>query len=133
MLACEGTEVSDRRQSNLKQAALSVLLSRVNNRKVFGGDISGDPALEIMLNLYLANDTEMELSIPKICEKCSLSPNLARRWIALLKDKGYVSGKERGAHLPETEIMLSSVGSSAVERYLLGLMLAINAASSKPL
>lgn len=62
--------------------------------------LAGEPAWDMLLDLYIAHDTASSLSIDALCMSSGLPHSTAIRWVAALESSGFAArdkGEDEGA------------------------------------
>lgn len=93
---------------------------RRQRAQIFGAaDLFGEPAWDILLDLYIAQGDGKAVSVSSACIGSASPPTTGLRWLAALADKGLIL-REPDAH-DQRRIMvrLSAEGSAAIERFLM--------------
>ena len=70
-------------------AARAILASRRKMEQIFP-DLFADPARDMLLDLFVAAEEGRELSVTSCCIAAMVPPTTALRWLALLKQQGFV-------------------------------------------
>ncbi len=87
------------------------LLDRQRKRSLFfsNDNIFGDPAWELLLEIYIASDQNQCVSKTDLYAKLSVSDSIAARWLTVFLDRGYVEICEDHSydHLRMTDKALS--------------------------
>jgi DNA-binding MarR family transcriptional regulator len=74
----------------LQRLAREIIRSRRKREKVFGEDLFGEPAWDILLELCVAEWTQQKLSVSGACFASSVPPTTALRWVQRLEKEGWV-------------------------------------------
>lgn len=56
----------------------------------FGGDIFSDPAWDIILDLYIHNSKNMDVSVTSVCAASMVPITTALRYITVLSERGLI-------------------------------------------
>lgn len=67
-----------------------ILRARRRREKVFGGDLFGEPAWDILLELYAAQQAQQKLSVSSLCYVSAVPATTALRWIQRLETDGWL-------------------------------------------
>jgi len=70
--------------------ATDILRLRRRRNKLFGGDLFGEPAWDIMLELYVADLSGQKLSVSGACYMSGVPLTTALRWITRLERDGWI-------------------------------------------
>jgi DNA-binding MarR family transcriptional regulator len=65
-----------------------VYLRRLRDKSL--GDIFGEPAWDMLLDLFIANDRGQEVSISSLCHAAAAPATTALRWINVLEERGLI-------------------------------------------
>jgi DNA-binding MarR family transcriptional regulator len=68
-----------------------ILRFRKQRNKAFGGDLFGEPAWDILLELYTARRTDRRLSVSGACYASGVPLTTALRWISRLQRDGWIT------------------------------------------
>lgn len=75
----------------LGQLAWEIVRSRRRRAAVFrSNDLFGEPAWDILLGLYLADQAQQKLSVSNVCDVAGVAPTTGLRWIERLEKEGWV-------------------------------------------
>ena len=79
-------------EEEIGQARLvkEILRARRRREKVFGGDLFGEPAWDILLELYAAQQAQQRLSVSSVCYVSAVPATTALRWIQRLEKDGWL-------------------------------------------
>jgi hypothetical protein len=78
-------------------AARRALRNLCERQRTFDGTISGDPAWNILLDLFIAHEEGRNVSIPSICEASNVAEGVILRCIAHLVEAGLVARQPHAA------------------------------------
>ncbi|WP_205481574.1 hypothetical protein [Sphingomonas arenae] len=67
-----------------------ILAFRRERRKVFGAELFGEPAWDLLLSLYQAELQQCRVSKTKICNFSGVPGTTTLRWLCALQEKGWV-------------------------------------------
>lgn len=95
----------------------SVQLARKIRVGFFGDDLFGDPAWEILLELYACELEERRISVSSAGAAAGIPPTTALRWIAILETKNLAQRKGDPFDGRRAWISLTSDGKSLMHRY----------------
>jgi DNA-binding MarR family transcriptional regulator len=79
-------------EDEIDQARLvkEILRARRRREKVFGDDLFGEPAWDILLELFAAEQAQQRLSVSSVCYVSAVPATTALRWIKRLEDEGWL-------------------------------------------
>jgi DNA-binding MarR family transcriptional regulator len=96
-----------------------ILCARQFRSSIFGQNLFGDPAWDIVLVLYLGQLRNEMVPVARLAEAASVSANGVERWLAALDQQGLIERTTRSASDNEdVQVALSQKGSSAMRRWL---------------
>ena len=106
----------------LAQLAQEIVLSRQRRADVFGdGDLFGEPAWDIFLALYAAQEAEHKLSVTGVCDVAGVPLATGLRWIEKLEKEGWVYRTPDPVDRRRTWLLLTERASNVMRDYLAGL------------
>lgn len=86
------TDPAGRGRHELAETARHIYRTRRMRARVFGDDgLFGEPAWDILLDLYLAEAEDKRLSVTAACIGSAVPASTALRWIVVLEDRGLVA------------------------------------------
>jgi DNA-binding MarR family transcriptional regulator len=107
---------------DLGQLAQEIVLSRQRRSDVFGdGDLFGEPAWDIFLALYAAQEAQHKLSVTGVCDVAGLPLATGLRWIEKLEKEGWVYRTPDPVDRRRTWLILTERASNVMRDYLAGL------------
>ena len=74
----------DRLVQTYCQFAKTMLLERRDRNLVLSAELLGDPAWDMLLDLFVAGDNAKSVSVTSLCHASGVPPSTALRWIGLL-------------------------------------------------
>lgn len=77
-------------EQTLHSQVANVLRLRRQRNKLFGGELFGEPAWDILLELYAAEGTGRKLSVSGACYVSGVPSSTALRWILRLEKDGWI-------------------------------------------
>ena len=110
------TEVED--ETILSRLVKEILRSRRRREKIFGGELFGEPAWDILLELYAAEWTQQRLSIHGACCVSAVPETTALRWIVRLEREGWVQRSDDPLDGRRKWLTLTDRASAAMRDYL---------------
>jgi DNA-binding MarR family transcriptional regulator len=111
-------ELSPEQRQVLRDEAAREQRRRGLRRKLFDPNLFGEPAWEILLALYVADDVERRLSIAQLTAVTHVPLTTALRWLALLEDQDLVSRTIAPDDQRIVLIELTDSGRRAMNAYL---------------
>ncbi|MEQ8412024.1 MAG: winged helix DNA-binding protein [Erythrobacter sp.] len=110
-------EQRQRRRTNAV-AARRVYAARRRRGAIFGNpDLFGEPAWDILLDLYIAHAESKDVSVSSACIGSAAPPTTGLRWLGVLAKEGLV----RREHDPDDQrrvlVRLTARGLEAMDRY----------------
>ena len=76
------------------QLVQDILKTRRRREKVFGSDLFGEPAWDILLELYAAEQLQEKISVSSLCYASAVPATTALRWIQRLEANGLVRRRD---------------------------------------
>lgn len=84
--------------NNIKRAQRFLAMQRKRSLFFTDDEMFGDPAWELLLEIYIATEKHQSVSKSDLFGELSTTPAIASRWIAVFSDNDYITGcEERGA------------------------------------
>ena len=109
---------------DLGQLAREIVFSRQRRADVFGdGDLFGEPAWDIFLALYAAQEAQQKLSISSVCDIAAVPPTTGLRWIGKLEKDGWVYRTPDPVDRRRFWLLLTERASNVMRDYLAGISL----------
>ena len=102
----------------LYSLAFALYKSRRFREKLFDKDLFGEPAWDMLLDLFIHKSNGKTVSVTSLCIASRVPPTTALRWITLLTDAGLVLREEDTFDGRRAFIRLSADGEMALRRYL---------------
>jgi len=99
------------------QLAMAILRFRKYRASVLSRDIFGEPAWEVLLELFVADANSVGITGRIVAEKHDISTAVIGRWLKHLTAEGLLIGD--GAGNVDDELTLSGVGMDKMETALL--------------
>jgi DNA-binding MarR family transcriptional regulator len=110
---------SESRRSLQLQRATRILAARQARRKFFSPAMFGEPAWELLLVLYLADEQCTRLTITSLCHNSGFPSTTALRWLHFLEGKQLVSRVPSPVDKRIHYVDLTDTARLALDRYLL--------------
>jgi DNA-binding MarR family transcriptional regulator len=102
----------------LHKLALRIASARRARTPLFNKSMFGEPAWDMLLELFINKDYGARLSVGRLCELSGAPPTTALRWLDYLEKEKLV-GREPNPTDRRTEFVeITEKGSSAMEQYL---------------
>ena len=95
-----------------------ILRSRRRRDAVFGHELFGEPAWDLLLELYAAEIRQQRMSISNACLASAVAQSTALRWIAKLEKDGWVKRESDPLDGRRFWLSLTPPGVSAMRNYL---------------
>ena len=104
---------------NLPEITLvkEIIRSRRQRDFIFGADLFGEPAWDILLEIYLAKLTETKMSFKSGCIASAVPMTTALRWIRRLQDEGWINRVADATDPRRSWLTLTEQGSNAMREY----------------
>ncbi len=84
----------------------------------FGGDIFSDPAWDIILDLYIHNSRNQDVSVTSVCAASMVPITTALRYVTVLSERGLIERSKNPKDGRSYLLRLSPAGLKAVEDLL---------------
>ena len=116
----EGSALPPIPTSNVERAK-QVYRNRRRREQVFGdASLFGEPAWDIMLDLYVAAAQDKRIAVTSACIGSAVPATTALRWIKILEDRGLIEREVDEVDARRTFVRLSPKGCVLMEEYLAG-------------
>jgi hypothetical protein len=113
----QDTDEADRRIF-LRLARKTYWLRR-QRASIFGcAEMFGEPAWDILLDLYIASAEGKQVSVSSACIGSACPPTTGLRWLAILTEQGFVVRENDSNDNRRVMVRLSDKGVAAMERFL---------------
>lgn len=96
----------------------NVYQMRRRRERYFPTDFFGEPAWDMLLDLYSRNGTGEPVSVSSACIAASVPPTTALRWLRLLEDRGFVQRSQHSNDSRVTLISLTEFGQRQLKLFL---------------
>lgn len=93
--------------------AATVLALRRARNQVLPSDLFGEPAWDVLLELFVADAQGARLTVDEVSQRSSTHPSIMVRWLRVLTAHGLIMGDGDGNM--EHELVLSPLGLTSVE------------------
>ena len=108
-----------RAQSSLLALARKLYALRRKRAAIFGeADLFGEPAWDILLDLYIAHGEDKPVSVSSACIGSAAPSTTGLRWLGVLVDTRLVLREHDPADQRRVLVRLSDEGKAAMERFL---------------
>jgi DNA-binding MarR family transcriptional regulator len=102
-------------------SARRLLRERRLRERMFDGTEFGEPAWDILLNLYIAHHEGKLVSVSSLCIAAGVPATTALRWISTMEVRGQLRRHRDPIHKRRMFMSLSADTLSAMDRYLTSL------------
>jgi len=99
------------------RAVHQILRKRRSRLEVIGADLLGEPAWDMLLELYALEIEQRRISVSKLCLASGVPPTTALRWVDKLQESGLVTRKEDPFDARRTWVGLSDDGNRRMREY----------------
>jgi DNA-binding MarR family transcriptional regulator len=117
----EDLEREARLCASLLTSAKRLLRERRLRERMFEGTEFGEPAWDILLNLYIAHHEGKLVSVSSLCAAAVVPATTALRWISTMEAQGHLRRHRDPIHKRRMFMSLSEEALSAMDRYLAAL------------
>jgi DNA-binding MarR family transcriptional regulator len=114
----EDLEQEARLCASLLTSAKRLLRERTLREKMFDGIEFGEPAWDILLNLYIAHHEGKLVSVSSLCLVAGVPATTALRWISAMEARGQLLRHKDPVHKRRMFMSLSPEALSSMDRYL---------------
>lgn len=99
-------------------AARRVYAMRRKRAAIFGNpDLFGEPAWDILLDLYIAHAEGKQVSVSSACIGSAAPPTTGLRWLGVLADEGLVVREADAGDNRRVLVRLTPAGQAAMDRF----------------
>ena len=105
-------------EAKLVNLARNILRTRRKRETFFGENLFGEPAWDMLLELYTAQWAQKRLSVSGTCYASAVPATTALRWIERLEKTGWIERMEDPRDRRRSWIVLTEKGSTVMENYL---------------
>lgn len=107
----DGEHISFKNDSNLwLMLAREFYRERRRRTEFFSPDLFGEPAWDMLLDLYISAKENNEVSTTSACIGSDVPQTTALRWLQMLVDHGLVERREDSRDLRRTVVRISDLG-----------------------
>jgi len=108
----------DQRRRRNGVLARKAYAARRRRAAIFGNpDLFGEPAWDILLDLYIAHVERKDVSVSSACIGSAAPPTTGLRWLGVLADHGLVLREHDPADQRRVLVRLTPAGLDAMDRY----------------
>ncbi|KEO98904.1 hypothetical protein EH32_07300 [Erythrobacter litoralis] len=108
----------DQRRRRHGVLARKAYAARRRRAAIFGNpDLFGEPAWDILLDLYIAHVERKDVSVSSACIGSAAPPTTGLRWLGVLADHGLVLREHDPADQRRVLVRLTPAGLDAMDRY----------------
>lgn len=111
-------EVDD---ATIDRLVREVVRSRRRRESHFQGELFGEPAWDILLELYAAEQSHQKLSVSSVCVASAVPPTTALRWVEKMEREGWLRREADPHDARRSWVFLTEQASTAMRTYLQGL------------
>ena len=104
--------------ATLGRIVTAVIKSRRRRERYFGGELFGEPAWEILLELYAAEQADEKLSVSGACHVSGAPGTTALRYVNRLQKDGWIRRDQDSLDGRRCWLRLTEQGLSAMQNYL---------------
>lgn len=108
-------------KSLLRGLVKEILRSRRRREKIFGGELFGEPAWDMLLELYGAELAQQKLSVSAACYASAVPHTTALRWVGKLEHDGWIRRMNDPFDGRRSWLLLTDQGSDRMREFLSGL------------
>jgi DNA-binding transcriptional ArsR family regulator len=105
----------------LASIAFALYASRRMRDRHLPGDLFGEPAWDMLLDLFVRGTQGKKTAVTSLCLASGVPATTALRWIKSLQDAGLVLREESEQDRRVAYLKLSASGFAALRRYLIGV------------
>jgi DNA-binding MarR family transcriptional regulator len=99
-------------------AAKRELALRRRRNEVLGQELFGEPAWDMLLDLFVAHEEDRPLSVGRLCSAAGVPESTARRWLATLESHGTVVRTSDPADACSELVLLTAAERDRLVRFL---------------
>ena len=100
--------------------AIDLYSNRRRRAELFGPDLFGEPAWDILLDLFIAAETGKRISVRSACIGAAVPLTTALRWLVMLETRGLILRHSDETDGRRSYVCLSQAGRALMDRYLAG-------------
>lgn len=103
----------------LARLAVAMYRARQARSRNLPGNLFGEPAWDILLDLYISKSRGRRVSVTSACIASQVPPTTALRWIGLLQGEGLIVRDDDNEDRRRAFLRLSEAGEKAVAKCLI--------------
>lgn len=111
-------EISLTRNTNPRKIARRIYNIRQKREQFFSSGLFSDPAWDIILDLYMAEEDKKEICITSACIAAGVPTSTGLRWITILIQNGYVERHDDPADARRSLLRLTDGARDTLEALL---------------
>ena len=100
------------------EIARAILVDRKRRSRIFNEGMFGEPAWELLLNLYVMDQDGPRLTIGRLIESSDLPQTTALRWLQYLQDQDLIVRREHPGDARTSFVSLTNKAREALDLYL---------------
>lgn len=100
------------------ETAIRLLADRKDRESLFGSELFGEYAWDILLALYIASDSDTAITIGRLMEQTCCVESVGRRWLACLEKRALVRTEPPGALGEIVRVSLTERALHLLDAYL---------------
>jgi DNA-binding MarR family transcriptional regulator len=90
---------------------------RRKRKHFFHEDVFGEPAWDMLLDLFAARMQDRRISVTSACYASDVPPTTALRWLGVLEEIGYIERLDNASDQRVTWVRLTDLASQAMQEY----------------
>lgn len=98
--------------------AIDLYGNRRRRVKLFGPDLFGEPAWDILLDLFIATETGKQISVTSACIGAAVPLTTALRWLSMLEARRLIVRENDNKDARRSYVRLSELGRELMDQYL---------------
>lgn len=102
----------------LDRLVKKILRMRRRREDAFGSKLFGEPAWDMLLEMYAAEQVQQKLSVSGACYASAVPPTTGLRWVVRLEKEGWVRRVRDPADGRRSWVVLTDRGSQVMRNYL---------------
>ena len=103
---------------NTTEVARAILEDRRRRGRIFNAGMFGEPAWELLLNLYVMDKDGPRLTIGRLIDSAKCAQTTALRWLQYLQDQGLIVRQEHPGDARTAFVSLTNKARDALDLYL---------------
>lgn len=117
------TQLSQNEVAQIVELARSLYRSRRMRPRIFSDDgLFGEPAWDILLDLFIADADKKLLSVTSACIGASVPTSTALRWLVILEERGFLRRENDKADARRVFLHLTGEGYAKMMNYFTQLL-----------